>query len=187
MPIVRPEVTLRLNVSAEAEAKLYELAQVSEDGLETGGILIGRGPSAHGLIDIVDVGDPGPEAIRRADAFLRDLQHAQRLADAAWSRNRATWIGEWHTHPRSGPQPSARDLLTYAEILTQSELDFAVFISIIITPGIDTDWTSLTLTPWLIGRTDVPQVVVVTRVQVLAFPKPREAGPDPPPETSRDG
>lgn len=166
---MRPDVTLRLNVSPAAEARIHELARVSEDGLETGGILLGRGPSPYGLLDILDAGDPGPNAVRHADSFLRDLAHAQQLADAAWTRNRATWIGEWHTHPETGADPSPRDLVTYAELLTQPGLDFTV--SIIVTPGIDKDWTSPALTPWLIGWTDRPDIVVVTQLQVPSQPE----------------
>jgi integrative and conjugative element protein (TIGR02256 family) len=176
MPVVRPAVTLRVNITPETKATIQNLATASQDGLETGGILLGRGPSEHGLIDIVEAGDPGPNAARKADSFLRDRAHAQELADAAWTRRRATWVGEWHTHPQTGAQPSPRDLITYAELLSDPALDFAVFVAVIVTPGVDEDWTASALTAWLIERTECPELVVVS---LLTSPAARyRAGPD---------
>jgi len=164
LPLMRRTVTLRLNVTQEADAAIRELAQLSEDGLETGGILLGRGPSDHGLIDVIEVGDPGPRARREPTTFLRDLDHARTLADAAWEHSRATWIGEWHTHPKAGPEPSARDLVTYAQLLDDATLRFAVFVSIIVTPRDPGGWADAALTPWLIGRKKRRDVIVVGRL-----------------------
>jgi integrative and conjugative element protein (TIGR02256 family) len=161
---MRRAVTLRLNVTPEVEATIRRLARLSEDGRETGGILLGKGPSEHGLIDIIQAGDPGPEAVRQPDSFLRDLNHARELADAAWPRSRAAWIGEWHTHPGAGPAPSARDLVTYADLLANPGLGFDVFVAIIVTPGRERDWNEPTLTPWLIGQTECPGTVLLTRL-----------------------
>lgn len=83
------------------------LAPESADGRETGGILLGRGPDADGVVRVEIAGDAGPRADRRPDFFLRDLSHARELADGAWKRSRAVWVGEWHTHPTGGPEPSA--------------------------------------------------------------------------------
>jgi integrative and conjugative element protein (TIGR02256 family) len=157
-------VTLRLNVTQEARAAIRQLAQLSEDGLETGGILLGRGPSDHGLIDVIEAGDPGPRARREPTTFLRDLDHARKLADAAWERSRAAWIGEWHTHPEARPEPSACDLVTYAQLLDDATLKFAVFVSIIVTPRDSSGWADATLTPWLIGRKKRRDVIVVGRL-----------------------
>jgi integrative and conjugative element protein (TIGR02256 family) len=166
--VLRPAVTLRLHILPEAAAKIWALARASEDGLETGGILLGRGPSPHGLIDVTDVGDPGAEAVRRPDSFLRDLGHAQALADSAWQDSHATWIGEWHTHPRTGGEPSGRDVATYAKLLADPDLQFAVFVSIIVTPGPDTNWADPTLTAWLVARTPSPDVVLVAHLLTAA-------------------
>lgn len=73
-------------------------------------------------------------------------------------------VGRRVAHPPETERvPSPRDLVTYAELLTQPGLDFTVFISITVTPWIDKDWTSTTLTPWLIGRTDRPDIVVASQ------------------------
>lgn len=164
LPLVRRTVTLRLNVTQEANAAIRQLAQLSDDGLETGGILLGRGPSGHGLIDVIEAGEPGPRARREQTTFLRDLDHARKLADAAWERSRAAWIGEWHTHPKAAPEPSARDLVTYTQLLDDATLRFALFVSIIVTPREPGGWADATLTPWLIGRTKRRDVIVVGRL-----------------------
>jgi integrative and conjugative element protein (TIGR02256 family) len=162
--VLQPAVTLRLHILPEAAARIWALARASQDGLETGGILLGRGPSPRGLIDVTDAGDPGPDAVRRPDLFLRDLAHAQALADAAWQDSHVMWIGEWHTHPKTGAEPSSRDLATYAELLADAELEFEVFVAIIVTPGPGRGWADPMLTAWLVARTQLADVVVVGRL-----------------------
>lgn len=138
-------------IRPEAANRIMKLAAVSTDGRETGGILLGRGPDANGLIIIEEAGDPGPDADRRPDYFLRDLAHAQRLAAAAWERDKAVWVGEWHTHPKGPIHPSARDLDTYAGLMTDTSLDFRAFVSIIVVP--DPDWARPRLVPWMLAPT----------------------------------
>lgn len=110
---------------------------------------------------MIEAGDPGPRAKRESTTFLRDLDHARKLAETAWERSRATWIGEWHTHPKAGPLPSARDLVTYAQLLDNATLSFTVFVSIIVTPGEQEGWAQTVLTPWLIGRKKRRGVIVL--------------------------
>ncbi|WP_217900781.1 hypothetical protein [Rhodococcus sp. 14-2470-1b] len=64
----------------------------SVDGLETGGILLGN--DATDRIDIRHAGGPGPNATSGERSFMRDLGHARRLADSAWSEDRSQWVGE---------------------------------------------------------------------------------------------
>jgi integrative and conjugative element protein (TIGR02256 family) len=142
----------------EARHAICRLAPASADGRETGGILLGRGPDDDGVIEIVEAGDPGPNADRRKDFFLRDLAHAQALAETAWERERAQWVGEWHTHPCSGPKPSQRDLATYASLLGNPTLAFAVFVSLIVTPHETDGWDDPAMTTWVLEarRSSVP-------------------------------
>lgn len=138
-------VELRPSVAA----RIAELAVASADGAETGGILLGRGPDATGMIVVEEAGDPGPKADRRADFFLRDLEHARRLAAGAWERDQTIWVGEWHTHPKGPLQPSPRDLHTYVALMTDAALEFRAFVSIIVVP--DPDWTTPRLLPWVLA------------------------------------
>jgi integrative and conjugative element protein (TIGR02256 family) len=139
-----------IEISAPAEARIAELAAGSEHGLETGGILLGRGPDADGVVAVEIAGDAGPAAVRRPDFFLRDLAHARTLAEAAWEDSRAIWVGEWHTHPLGGRQPSSSDLTTYLRLLAAADLDFELFVSIIVTADGAEGWSRPRLSSWLL-------------------------------------
>jgi hypothetical protein len=62
-----------------ATTNLSEAAR-SRDGYEIGGILVGRLHNG-GMTEIRHAGNPGPVAVRQPTFFLRDLDHAQRLAE----------------------------------------------------------------------------------------------------------
>jgi integrative and conjugative element protein (TIGR02256 family) len=144
-------VRYALEVQPAAVETITTLAPESADGRETGGILLGRGPLPDGLIVIEQAGDAGPEAIRRPDFFLRDRAYAESLALSAWNDRQAVWVGDWHTHPAGGPHPSHRDLRTYAGLLAAAELEFLVFVSIIVVPDEAGGWRAPQLYPWLLN------------------------------------
>ena len=123
------------------------------DGLETGGILLGRVIKGAAHLHVTVAGDPGPQALHELQRFRRDLAHAQTLADHAWADHQAVWVGEWHTHPKAGPLPSHVDLQSYLGHLTDPELNFDEFLSIIVA-GADAE---LTVAAWIITRTDLIQ------------------------------
>lgn len=121
-----PDVT----ITDAALAVIAREAQQSRDGLETGGILLGHDFGKR--IEIRHAGDPGSNAERGTQTFMRDLAHARTLAESAWERDRSQWIGEWHTHPNLSLVPSPRDLNSYLKHLIDPGLDFDRFISIIV-------------------------------------------------------
>jgi integrative and conjugative element protein (TIGR02256 family) len=114
----------------EALALIGEEAIRSRDGLETGGILLGTDDGQE--IVIRHAGGPGPKARRESHRFLRDLAHAQQLAELAWREDQSQWIGEWHTHPSGDLTPSNYDLEAYARHLHDPELNFKRFLTIIV-------------------------------------------------------
>lgn len=107
-----------------------EVAQAA-DGRETGGILLGR--ERPNLVQITVAGDPGPQAIRTPTSFLRDLDHARSLAEAALAHDQSVWVGEWHTHFEAPAEPSTRDLATCLALLADPELGFSALVAVIIT------------------------------------------------------
>jgi integrative and conjugative element protein (TIGR02256 family) len=124
-------------------------AQVSADGNETGGILLGA--VTRDALIVRHAGSPGPNATRRPDFFQRDLEHAQRLGDQMFDADRSIWIGDWHTHLRAPPAPSTRDLATYQQLLADPELDFQQFVAVILAAS-DGDWARPTMAVWLVTR-----------------------------------
>ena len=144
----------RAEITPIVEDQVLQMARQSADGCETGGILLGRGPDAKGLVCIDEAGDPGPGAKRRPGFFLRDLDHAQKLAAAAWARSKSIWVGEWHTHPHGDPRPSPTDLSTYAGLLLSAGLEFEAFVSLIAIPDPAHGWDRPLLYRWVLAVTD---------------------------------
>lgn len=124
---------MRITVGRRAWEAIRSEVAAAPDGLETGGILLGKDTNDGVTIGVA--GDPGPNAVHKPTRFLRDLNHAQRIAAAGWEHDQSVWVGEWHTHPRADPMPSAIDLDSYLRHLTDDELGFDRFISIIVRPS----------------------------------------------------
>ncbi|MGG7507538.1 Mov34/MPN/PAD-1 family protein [Plantibacter sp. YIM 135249] len=133
---------------------MVEEAQRSDDGFETGGILLGH------LVDDVFVvscaGGPGPKAIREPHFFLRDLAVARDLASAAWSANGAQWIGDWHTHPTHSLMPSPTDLRSYRTHLREEELQFSAFLAILLR----VTGARVNVAAWSVGHSTCERLVV---------------------------
>lgn len=82
---------------------------------ETGGILIGRHDGLH--VTVTHIVGPGPRATHKPGRFWRDGQHAKRELDRIYAKTGGVsdYIGEWHSHPISGP-PSSIDQATMRRI-----------------------------------------------------------------------
>ena len=141
-----------ISITSVALKVITTEAQRSMDGLETGGILLGT-DTPEGIF-IRHAGDPGPNARRSPVTFLRDLRHAQQLAETAWREDRSQWVGEWHTHPMADLTPSSLDVDSYRRHLRDRDLRLDHFVAIIVAvpPGgrigaatwlIDRNWVRL--------------------------------------------
>lgn len=142
-----------IRLMGDAADTIWREAPASEDGSETGGILLGH--DSEDTITVTIAGDPGPQAVRRPDGFLRDLAHAGRLVDDAYEKDGSVWIGEWHTHLSGPPTLSDIDMKTYTQLLGDPDLAFNRILSFIVTTCPVHGWTELTLMPWVIDGAGV--------------------------------
>ena len=96
---------------------MFEQEQATCRGqAERGGILIGSYRGPH--MEITDFTKPGRKDIREAYRFTKQDPRHQRAATRAWvtSGGKDTYVGEWHTHPRGGPEPSTIDTASWRDL-----------------------------------------------------------------------
>lgn len=151
--MTEPRSAPSISITDSALSTIAVESRRSTDGLETGGILLGS--ESANAIQIRHAGDPGPNAHRAPQNFLRDLQHAQQLAQEAWTRDGSQWIGEWHTHPSGDLTPSDLDLHSYLRHLHDPDLQLDHFVAIIVSGNATTNPTA---TAWLIERHQAQEV-----------------------------
>jgi integrative and conjugative element protein (TIGR02256 family) len=152
-----------VTITDTALRAITSCARSAADGRESGGVLLGHHHTQPDqLLDVVHAGNAGPRAVRRADFFRRDVAHAQALADLAYVTDGSVWLGEWHTHA-TGSAPSVQDLVSYHLLLADPELDFHLFLAVIVLPGPDHGWDRPRLSGWLVAPGQARQVPLLRR------------------------
>lgn len=88
--------------------------------LETGGMLLGYEADNENTVVTTIVG-PGPNAKHGRFFFTPDSAYQQsRLEEHYWATDgRETYLGDWHTHPKSDSTPSILDKRTLARIANE--------------------------------------------------------------------
>lgn len=129
-----PEVTEVLLSGGVAEAIRAEV-EASVDA-ETGGILIGhiRGR----LAVVIRATGPGPNAKRTKAVFERDVEFVQSQLEQSASEfgERGLYVGEWHSHLETEPEPSPRDIRSMCGIAEAP--NYATRCPVMIIAGLDT-------------------------------------------------
>ncbi|MDP9469165.1 MAG: Mov34/MPN/PAD-1 family protein [Chloroflexota bacterium] len=99
----------RLLVPRQARDEIVALTEGSLTA-ETGGVLMGY-VDEHGRAVVTRVTGPGPNAIRSAKRFHRDVPFVQAELDRAAVElgEGGAYLGEWHSHLVPDPQPSPTD------------------------------------------------------------------------------
>lgn len=108
-------------VSQCAYAEMIELAR-HHYPLETGGMLLGYEAKDRTAVITKLVG-PGPNAKHGRFRFTPDgIYQQSELEKHFWATNgRETYLGDWHTHPKSDSMPSFTDKHTLARIANEPQ------------------------------------------------------------------
>jgi integrative and conjugative element protein (TIGR02256 family) len=104
-----PDVT-SVVLTDSARASITTITAESPDA-ETGGVLIGYVDDARCAVVLRATG-PGPNAERSEVLFSRDVPYIQAEIERAACElgERGCYIGEWHSHLKATPSPSATDI-----------------------------------------------------------------------------
>jgi len=133
VPLCQPSVHVearhgyRVHLSHRAQAAIdSEIKSNARTGSakdETGGILLGELNDALEIISIDVATGPPPDSRKSPELFECGIEgtHALCAFHAKESGNSTKFIGVWHTHPVSIPEPSKVDLAAMAQILHLQE------------------------------------------------------------------
>jgi len=140
---VPPVTTLRpsgdrgwqIRLHSQAAASLYASLR-RESPNETGGILIGLIHPGRRIIYITRVFGAPPDSEGTAARFKRGTLHLPEEVDDIQNASGGLlgYVGEWHTHPLGGRQPSATDRATMADIRRHLEPAGLPTLMLIVTP-----------------------------------------------------
>jgi len=130
--------TVRL--SREAMDGILNLCRESNTK-ETGGILIGHYDSSHSQALISFASEPGFGSKHENSKFFRAVGQLQSLLNKLWKTKKGYYLGEWHFHPFSSPEPSSIDCNQMFEIAKNRKASCPEAILIIIGGDPSNNWS----------------------------------------------
>lgn len=131
-----PDLT-GVKILDEAKASIINEVE-SPPNTETGGILIGYVDDSKKAV-IVRATAPGPRATKTATWFDRDVDFVQsQLQQSAIEfGTQGLYLGEWHSHLETDPEPSPTDIRSLTEIACSS--NYATRCPVLLIAGLDTE------------------------------------------------
>lgn len=117
----RPKVEPMVWIARSAAEGLWDGAEAHYP-CETGGLLLGYRVSPVEAVITRLVG-PGPLADHREDGFAPDTDYQEQKLARIYkeTEGKATYLGDWHTHPGAAPRPSPKDRRTIERIARSTE------------------------------------------------------------------
>ncbi|MBI5205518.1 MAG: Mov34/MPN/PAD-1 family protein [Nitrospirae bacterium] len=108
---------------------------------ESGGILLGK--IFENKITIKAITTPDSRDKAGLAFFNRSRRKAQDIVNKTWnySKGEKIYLGEWHTHSESCPQPSPTDKSMIRTMLRDSIMEIDFLLTVIV--GIDDYWVGL--------------------------------------------
>lgn len=77
--------------------------------LETGGILVGKYSSDLTTAIVLHIDGPTEDSKSGSTWFFRGVKGLKKKLEIFWRKEQLYYLGEWHYHPLSSPQPSKTD------------------------------------------------------------------------------
>lgn len=123
----------RLRLTAQVLTEFQHQIQREPTHPEAGGVLLGRWIQGCSDVVVDAVTTPLPGDQRGPCHFHRAREAHQRAVDRYWreQQQRATYLGEWHTHPQDRPVPSRVDFAGWTDRLRDDVPGDALFFVIV--------------------------------------------------------
>lgn len=103
------DLRFSVRISSDVLSEVLSLC-VKTKRKETGGILVGRYGEGNSCAYITKISGPGSGSVHGSFSFFRAIGQLQNWLDGLWRDKDSYYLGEWHFHPFSSPQPSSTDL-----------------------------------------------------------------------------
>lgn len=94
------------------------------------------------------------------------------MAEATWQLDGSVWLGEWHTHLKFGPAPSALDLTTYSGHMRDPDLELPCFTALIVIAGPELSWNGVAAYGWSCTGTACHAVALTVHDDTAPPPEP---------------
>lgn len=102
-----PDRSIAVEIEPRALRTMLDICSRA-DGLETGGVLIGRYTVFGDRVIVSRVTGPPRDSQRYRFNFVRGTAGLTTRFERAW-RQGLYYVGEWHLHPEGSPHPSDTD------------------------------------------------------------------------------
>lgn len=128
------QVFLRPGVKQRVQEIIRERKVSKGPRCETGGPLYGEWDAARQIIWVDDAGAPPPDSIEEPARFRCGTDGLEEEVAERMERTREScgFIGTWHTHPQTAPEPSGRDLASMRDFFARPEVLPSVFLMMIV-------------------------------------------------------
>jgi len=105
------------------DSEIRRAARTLGSDVETGGLMFGEIDDSHRTIWIDRVSGPPSDSEASAERFLCGVEGTAEIAKSieAQSKGSSKFVGIWHTHPISRPNPSIEDLSAMVRLLLEQD------------------------------------------------------------------
>ena len=123
-----------IKLPVEVIEQLKEFIQDEGNKLEAGGIIAGRFIVNSKDIIIDKITKPTVKDTRERFSFIRNQEEHQKIIAQYWKNSKGTcnYLGEWHTHPESYPEPSSIDTADWKRHLKKDQFSSRYLYFIIV-------------------------------------------------------